>query len=84
VRVTLDSRLPAAERDVELQALDAALARLAEVDPDLERLVDLRYFGGLSIEETARVLGASPATVKRRWVLARAWLAREMGLGDIS
>jgi DNA-directed RNA polymerase specialized sigma24 family protein len=47
-------------------------------------LVDLRYFGGLSIEETARVLGASPATVKRRWVLARAWLAREMGLGDIS
>jgi RNA polymerase sigma factor (TIGR02999 family) len=81
VRVTLDSRLPVGEPAVELQALDDALTRLAAVDPELERLVDLRYFGGLSIEEAARVLDVSPATVKRRWALARAWLAREMGFG---
>lgn len=82
VRVTLDSSFPAPERTFELDALDVALTRLATVDPALARLVDLRYFGGLSVEDAARVLEISPATVKRRWAIARAWLAREMGLGD--
>lgn len=59
-------------------ALDEALTRLAEMDPEQARIVDLRFFGGLSIEETAEVIGVSPATVKSRWSLARAWLNREL------
>ena len=59
-------------------ALDAALDRLAALDAGQARLVELRFFGGLSIEETADALGVSPATVKRRWALARAWLAKEL------
>ena len=51
---------------------------LAERDPDQARLVELRYFGGLTIEETAEVLGVSPATVKRSWMVARAWLKKEL------
>jgi RNA polymerase sigma factor (TIGR02999 family) len=58
--------------------LDEALNRLAELDPRKGSLVELRYFGGLSIEETAEVLGLSPATVKREWRTARAWLRREL------
>jgi DNA-directed RNA polymerase specialized sigma24 family protein len=58
--------------------LDEALTRLAERDADLARIVEVRFFGGLSIEETAVALQISPATVKRRWTLARAWLAREL------
>ncbi len=68
----------AAGAGVEVEALHEALERLAAVDPDRARLVELRYFGGLTIEEAAEVLGQSPATVKRRWTLARAWLAREL------
>jgi RNA polymerase sigma factor (sigma-70 family) len=59
-------------------ALDAALERLAALDADQARLVELRYFGGLTIEETAEAMNLSPATVKRHWALARAWLAREL------
>jgi RNA polymerase sigma factor (TIGR02999 family) len=59
-------------------AVDEALERLAVLDPEQARLVELRYFGGLTIEETAEVLGVSPATVKREWVVARAWLRREI------
>jgi RNA polymerase sigma factor (TIGR02999 family) len=62
--------------DLDLLALDAALTDLAELDPDLARLVELRYFGGLTVEETADALGVSPATVKRQWTTARAWLKR--------
>ena len=66
------------ERDVDLIALDDALNQLAALDPQQSRLVELRFFGGLSIEETSVVLGVSPATVKREWATARAWLQREM------
>ena len=62
------------EVDQHLIDLDTALAELAEFDPDQARLVELRYFGGLTIEETAEVMGVSPATVKREWSIARAWL----------
>ncbi|MFO0840541.1 MAG: sigma-70 family RNA polymerase sigma factor [Phycisphaerae bacterium] len=57
-------------------ALDQALTELAEVDPELARLVELRFFGGLSVEETANVLKVSPRTVKRHWTVARGWLHR--------
>ena len=63
---------------VDLLALDDALGRLAALDADQARLVELRWFGGLTIEETAEALGVSPATVKREWVTARAWLRREL------
>jgi RNA polymerase sigma factor (TIGR02999 family) len=63
---------------VDVLALHEALGRLAAFDEGQERLVELRYFGGLTIEETAEVLGVSVATVKRDWVSARAWLLREM------
>jgi RNA polymerase sigma factor (TIGR02999 family) len=68
----------AAEQDVEVIALDEALTDLAAFDPQLCRLVELRYFGGLSIEETAEVMQLSPATVKRHWSAARAWLHRRI------
>lgn len=58
--------------------LDAALKKLGELDPQKSRLVELRYFGGLSIEETAEVLGVSVATVNRQWRLAKAWLFKEI------
>ena len=64
--------------DVDVLALDEALDRLVAFDPDKCRLVELRYFAGLTIEETAEALGVSPATVKRDWTFARAFLQREM------
>lgn len=63
-------------------ALDEALTRLAEFDPQQAHLVELRFFGGLSIEESAGVLGVSRTTLKRNWNLAKAWLARELRKGD--
>jgi RNA polymerase sigma factor (TIGR02999 family) len=66
------------ERAAELVALDDALASLARFDPDKARLVELRYFTGLSLDETAAMMGRSVATVKREWALARAWLHREL------
>ncbi len=63
---------------MDLVALDEALTRLAEFDPRQSRIVELRFFGGLSIEETASVLQLSPATVKREWQLAKAWLYRAL------
>ena len=62
----------------DLLALDDALEELTEADPQLTRVVEMRFFGGLSIEETADVLGISAATVKREWATARAWLHREL------
>jgi RNA polymerase sigma factor (TIGR02999 family) len=80
IRVTLEPGLIAAAREpeIDLEALDEALTRLAALDAELARVVEVRFFGGLSIEETAEALGVSAATVKRRWTLARAWLAREL------
>jgi len=65
-------------RPIDLIALDDALNDLARLDPQQRRIVELRFFGGLSIEETAEVMGMSPATVKRHWSTARLWLHREM------
>jgi RNA polymerase sigma factor (TIGR02999 family) len=64
--------------EVDLIALDDALNELERIDAQQRKIVELRYFGGLSIEETAQVLGVSPATVKRDWRMARAWLYREL------
>ena len=79
-RVTFDEGLPApaADRGVDMVALDSALDRLAQLDAGQARIVELRFFGGLSIDETAAAMDISPATVKRHWALARAWLAREL------
>lgn len=66
------------ERARDWLALDDALRALAALDPDKARLVELRYFTGLTLEETAEMLASSPATVKREWALARAWLHREI------
>ena len=84
-RVTLDDSIAAprsAGRDVDLLALDEALDRLAKLDLQQSRIIELRYFGGLTIEDTSEFLGISPATVKRSWSSARAWLLREMGRGE--
>ena len=59
-------------------ALDDALDRLSRIDPQLVQVVELRYFGGLTVEETADTLEASPATVKRAWAIAKAWLHQEL------
>jgi RNA polymerase sigma-70 factor (ECF subfamily) len=78
-RVTLTDALAVAAPDAAmLPALDEALTRLEAIDPEQARLVELRYFAGLSIEEAAEALSMSPATLKRRWALARAWLFREL------
>jgi RNA polymerase sigma factor (TIGR02999 family) len=78
-RQDLDLRAVAApEPDDEVLALDAALQKLAQQDPSKAKLVELRYFGGLTGDEAARVLGISPRTADRQWVYARAWLRREI------
>lgn len=78
-RLTLDEALDASSpRDTDLVRLDDAMKALAEFDLQQARVVELRYFAGLTIEETAEVLGISPATVKRDWLLAKAWLRREL------
>lgn len=61
-----------------LPALDDALVRLERIDPEQARIIDLRFFAGLGVEEAAEALGMSPATLKRRFALARAWLFREL------
>jgi len=79
VRVSMDeSDLPAVSAPVLADELDTALEDLARLEPRHARIVELRFFGGLTIEETALVVGVSPATVKRDWMLARAWLHREL------
>ena len=81
-QVALDEALTvSAERAADVVALDDALLRLAALDRRKSQLVELRFFGGLSIEETAHVLHVSPGTVMRDWTLAKAWLRREI-MGD--
>ena len=70
------------ERDEYLLALDEALSKLAAFDLQQSRIVELRFFGGLTLEETAEVLRVSPKTVQRDWIMARAWLHREVTKGD--
>ena len=80
-RVTFDEAFIAGggnQPSVDLIALDEALSRLAALDGQQAKIVELRHFAGLTIEETAEALGISPATVKRDWTLARAWLHREL------
>jgi RNA polymerase sigma factor (TIGR02999 family) len=78
-RVTFDEALVAGgEQSFDILAIDRALEKLAALDPEQARLVELRFFGGLTVEETAEEMSISPATVKRHWAIARAWLAREL------
>ena len=78
-KLTLDEALDAtAPRDLDLVRLDDAMGALARLDPQQCRVVELRFFAGLTIEETAEVLGISVATVKRDWLVAKAWLRREL------
>jgi RNA polymerase sigma factor (TIGR02999 family) len=82
-RLTLSDGVAKPQRsDVDLLVLDEALNRLAKLDSQQSRIVELRYFGGLSIEDTSEFLGISAATVKRSWASARAWLLREMSPGE--
>lgn len=77
--VTLDeAALVSGDKGADIVALDEALVALAELDARQSRVVELRFFGGLSVEETAEVLKVSPGTVRRDWSLARAWLHREL------
>ena len=69
---------PTIQGNIDIQALDEALSRLAAIDPKQERLVELRYFAGLSLEETADAMNISRATAAREWQLAKAWLHREL------
>ena len=85
-RITLDESVEAAsaqngaagQAGIDVLELDAALERLAALDPQQAKIVELRYFGGLTVEEAAEALDISPATVKRHWTIARAWLKKEL------
>ncbi len=77
----LDGHDAAIAVDEEVLAVDAAVDALDQVDPDLARLVEMRFFAGFTVDETAELLGVSPATVGREWAAARAWLQRELGGG---
>lgn len=79
VRVSVENAVVAGEdRSMDLLVLNEALDRLAALDQHLARIVELRFFGGLTVEESAKVLGTSPATIKRDWTMAKSWLKREM------
>jgi RNA polymerase sigma-70 factor, ECF subfamily len=85
VRVPLEEALLGARaRGVELLALDDALASLARLDPRKGRVVELRFFGGMSVEETAELLRISPETVIRDWKMAKVWLRRELGTAGVT
>lgn len=80
--VTADEAIAPAIDESQLLAIHEALARLATFDERKAQITELRFFGGLSLEETAEVIGVSPATVKREWTMARAWFFRELGNAD--
>lgn len=78
-RIGLDEAVAVApERDVNLLAVDEALTKLEAIDPDKSRMIELRFFSGLSVEETAEVMGVSPRSIDRKWQTAKAWLHREL------
>ncbi|HKW16472.1 MAG TPA: sigma-70 family RNA polymerase sigma factor [Terriglobales bacterium] len=77
-----DDVAPAKKQEVDVLELDYSLTKLAQRDPQQSRIVELRFFAGLTVEETATVLGISPATVKRDWSMARAWLSRQIKRGE--
>jgi RNA polymerase sigma factor (TIGR02999 family) len=79
--ISLDENVIAPQPAVDVVALDDALDRLATVDPQQSRVVELRFFVGLSVQETAEALGISPATVKREWATAKLWLYNELSAG---
>lgn len=81
--LTLDDAVEFKSRSLDLVALDDALEELAKLDPQQSRIVELRFFGGLSIDETSGVLGLSPTTVKRHWATARIWLHHQMGKAEL-
>ena len=81
VAAPLDESLPApgsVDGQIDTLHLDRAIQKLEQLDPDQGRIVEMRFFGGLTIEETSAALGISPATVKREWALAKGWLYREL------
>ena len=79
IRVSFnEANLVGQQQDLDIEALDEALTRLSEIDEQQSRIVELRFFSGLTVEETAEVLGISTATVKRDWSMAKAWLHREI------
>ena len=78
VRLDSEFEVLTVENNIDIEALDEALSRLARLDPQQERLVELRYFAGLSLEETAEAMNISRATAAREWQMAKAWLHREL------
>lgn len=79
IRVSFsEATLKAPDQDLDIVALDEALEHLAEIDEQQSKIVELRFFSGLTVEETAEVMGISAATVKRNWSMAKAWLHREI------
>lgn len=82
LRVPLDDLVDSLSHHVDLAALDESLTRLAELDPQQARIVEMRFFGGLTVEEIAKSLELSPRTVHRDWAMARAWLRGELLKGD--
>jgi RNA polymerase sigma factor (TIGR02999 family) len=81
-KLTLDDTVVFESRSLDLVALDDALSELAKLNPQQSRIVELRFFGSLSIEESAQVLGLSPATVQRKWSTARIWLHHQLSRAD--
>ena len=79
VKVSLDNAVVfSSERSADVLSVDESLTKLAALDPEQARITELRFFGGLTVAETAEVIGISPATVKREWTMAKAWLTREV------
>ncbi len=70
------------DREADLMALDGAMNALSGLDPRKVQIIEMRFFGGLSVEETAEILKVSPATVRRDWSIAKVWLYRELGGGS--
>ena len=82
-RIALDDNLAVeSRREVDLLALEDALTRLAKLDPRQAKMIELRFFGGLSVAEVAKVMEMPKRSVEREWTMVRAWLRRELGKGD--